>query len=78
MRLRIPENLRGMIRDKFVACQDKFRIKAVRRRFVNCLSGKISLQSIFKIVVEPGLLACRSGASIFCSFIITSLALLHG
>ena len=53
-RLRIPENLARVIRDKFVPCQDKFRIKTVRRRFVNCLPGEISLQSIFIIVVGAG------------------------
>src|SRR5580693_4651071 len=49
--LRFPENLRWVIGDNFVPCQDKFRIEAVRGGFVNCLPGKISLQAIFIIAV---------------------------
>ena len=43
-----------MIRDQFVSRQDKFRIKAVRRRFVDRLPGKISLQTVFIVDVGTG------------------------
>ena len=52
--IRIPEYWNGMIRDQLVSRQDKFRIKAVRRRFVDRLPGKISLQTIFIIAIGTG------------------------
>jgi hypothetical protein len=52
--IRIPKYWYGMIRDQLVSRQDKFRIKAVRRRFVDRLPGKISLQTIFIVAVGTG------------------------
>lgn len=52
--IRIPKYWNGMIRDQLVSRQDKFRIKAVRRRFVDRLPGKISLQTIFIVAVGTG------------------------
>src|ERR1700733_12826370 len=52
--LRVPENLRRLVGEELVACQNKFWIKTVRRRFVDCLPRKIPLQAILKIVVGAG------------------------
>ena len=64
-RLRIPENLRGLIREQLAPCQDKFRIETVRRGFVDRLAGKISLQSIFEIIVEAGPIDLPIGRKFF-------------
>ncbi|MEA3204432.1 MAG: hypothetical protein QOG92_28, partial [Verrucomicrobiota bacterium] len=59
--LGVPENLRGMIRNKFVAGQDKFGIKAIGCRFVNRLPGKIPLQTIFIVAIESRLIGLPIG-----------------
>ena len=52
--IRIPKDWHGMIRNQLVSRQDKFRVKAVRRRFVDRLSREISLQTIFIVAVGTG------------------------
>jgi hypothetical protein len=65
--LRVPENLRRLVGEKLVSCQDKFWIETVRRRFVNRLPRKIPLQAILKVVVGAGCvcLAIRGKLSLF-------------
>jgi len=63
---------------EFVAGEDKLGVETVAGGFIDGLAGEMAVEFVFVAVVaaEDALLAI--GASLVCSFIMTSLAVLQG